>query len=127
MQTLLSLHTIGVPLHAPPAHTSPSVHASASLHGSVLGAFTHPVALSQESSVQRLASSHPPLSAVNTQPDAGLQVSTVQAIASSQATGVVMHALPAHASVVHALASLQIVSVSAYEHTPPAPQVPAEA
>jgi hypothetical protein len=48
-----------VPMHCPPSHASPVVHASPSLHGPLMLAWVHwPVSLSQPSVVHTLSSSH---------------------------------------------------------------------
>src|SRR3989338_5450366 len=74
--------------HAPPAHASPLVHRSLSVHWLMLLTCWHPANASQESSVQRLLSSQ--LGATPaTQPVALSQVSTpLHASLSLQTTGV---------------------------------------
>jgi hypothetical protein len=59
VHALLSLQTTGEPLHAPPLHESPLVHALPSEHAlASLLVKTQPVAGLQESSVQVLPSLH---------------------------------------------------------------------
>src|SRR6185369_15937983 len=82
-------HPSGVPVHVPPAHASPVVHALPSLHGFVLAVKTQPDAGAHASSVQGLpslqTSGTPPLH----EPFAGLQVSTpLQALPSLHTIGV---------------------------------------
>ena len=77
-----SQSSVGPALQAPPAHTSPTVQVSPSLHGFAFGVCTHPVPGAHESSVHTFESSQssepdlqlPPL---QTSPD-------VQALPSSQ-------------------------------------------
>jgi hypothetical protein len=59
LQTLLSLHCSGIPVHVPLVQTSPVVHAEPSLHAvpSAAGVWTQPVPGLQLSSVQELPSS----------------------------------------------------------------------
>jgi len=82
VQTLLSLHTVGVPAtQVPPEQASPTVHALPSLQPAVLSTCWQPVA--------------------------GLQESSVHGLPSSQFTGVLPHAPLWHASAVQASPSLQ--------------------
>ena len=80
------MQAIGVPMHEPLAHRSATVQRLPSLQARVFG--------------------------VNTQPRAGSQESSVQRLLSLQVMGAVTHAPLAHASVVQALESLQVVSVA---------------
>jgi hypothetical protein len=59
LQTLLSVHCIGVPVHVPLLQTSPVVQAEPSSHATpfAAGVWTQPVAGSQLSSVHELLSS----------------------------------------------------------------------
>ncbi len=88
---LLSLQTLTAPpTHVPPLHWSPLVHGFASLHGSVLGVWTHA-------------------------PVAGLQVSSVQPLLSLQKTGWLPEQVPFRqpSTVVQALPSLHAVRLAA--------------
>jgi hypothetical protein len=144
VQRLSSSHPgAGPPTHTPLAQASDVVQASPSSQGFVLGAWTHPVAGSHESSVQTFASSHsgggppahsPPAQAsevvqalpssqgavlsVWTQPSAGLHESSVQPFASSHSgAGPPTHSPPAHVSaVVQALASSQGAVFAVWTH-----------
>jgi len=83
VQTLASSQLTGFPAHAPPLHTSPTVHALPSLQASPFGEWTQPVNGAQESSVQGFESLH--TSGVPRQAPATQTSSFVQAFESSQA------------------------------------------
>jgi hypothetical protein len=142
VQGFESLHDAGGPaLHAPPAHTSPTVQALPSLHANVLLALTQPLAGLQlslvhpfESSqsgggpplhapppqvslvVQALPSLHAAVLLVLTQPLAGLQLSVVQAFESLHDKGEppLQTPPPQVSLVVQALPSLQGIVLLAW-------------
>ena len=122
LQTLLSLHCSGVPVHVPLLHTSPVVHALPSLHAvpfSGVGSLTHPVAGLQLSAVHGLLSSQV-RGVPAAHPVVGLQVSMpLQALPSLQLTAAPVQIPPVQASpVVHMLLSLHGVPfrTGVFEH-----------
>jgi len=94
-----------VPVHVPPAHTSPVVHRFPSLHEPVLLTCWHDPA-EHESSVQTLPSSQ--LTAACWHPSSGSQLSVVQASPSSQSIGACVHCPLEHVSIVHGSLSAQL-------------------
>jgi hypothetical protein len=147
---LLSLHVTVAPLaHAPPAQTSPAVHALPSEHALLLLAWMHPPATPHESVVHRLPSSQskpepetqPPFAHVSpkvhalwsehgaalllfTQPLVGSHASSVQRLPSLQTSAAPgWQLLFAHASpLVQALLSVQPSAFAVCVHPPLASQ-----